>query len=50
MDGDGGSWGFGHLASMPVTLTFGMALLGVLILLVVLRLAFGSISVQGGVR
>ena len=50
MDGDDSNWGFGHLGNMPVTLTFGVALIGVLILLIVLRLAFGSISVQGGVR
>lgn len=49
MDGESG-WGFGHLSSMPVTLTFGAALLMVLIVLVVLRVVFGSISVQGGVR
>ena len=35
---------------MPVTLTFGAALLAVLIVLVILHVAFGSISVQGGVR
>lgn len=48
--GDDSNWGFGHLAAMPVTLTFGVALLAVLIVLIILRMAFGSISVQGGVR
>ena len=50
MDGDDGNWGFGHLSGMPVTLTFGVVLLAVLILLVVLRLAFGQITVSGGVK
>ena len=50
MNGDDGNWGIGHLSAHPITLTFGMALLAVLIVLVILRLAFGSISVQGGVR
>lgn len=47
---DSGNWGFGHLPAHPITLTFGMALLAVLIVLVILRVAFGSISVQGGVK
>jgi hypothetical protein len=47
---DDGNWGIGHLAGMPVTLTFGLVLLGVLIVLVLLRVAFGSISVSGGVK
>lgn len=47
---DDSSWGFGHLSSLPVTLTFGVVLLAVLIILVVLRLAFGSVSVSGGVK
>lgn len=47
---DDSNWGIGHLGSMPVTLTFGVVLLAVLILLVVLRVAFGQISVSGGVK
>jgi len=47
---DGSSWGVSHLGSMPVTLTFGVALIAVLIVLVILRLAFGSITVSGGVK
>jgi len=49
MDGDS-NWGIGHLSAMPVTLTFGVALLAVLVVLVILRVAFGSISVSGGVK
>lgn len=42
---DGGSFGIGHLSSMPVTLTFGVSLLAVLVILIVLRVAFGEIRV-----
>ena len=49
-DGDDSGWGIGHLSAMPITLTFGMALLIVLIVLVVLRVAFGEITVRGGVK
>lgn len=50
-NGDGtSSWGVSHLGSMPITLTFGVSLLFVLIVLVLLRVLFGSISVSGGVR
>ena len=48
-DGDG-SWGVSHLGGMPITLTFGMVLLLVLVILVLLRVLFGSISVSGGVK
>lgn len=44
---DGSSWGFSHLASMPITLTFGAVLLAVLIVLVLLRVVFGDIHVGG---
>jgi hypothetical protein len=46
---DDGSGGFGiaHLASMPITLTFGIVLLAVLLVLVALRVVFGNISVGG---
>jgi hypothetical protein len=50
MNGDDGNWGIGHLSAMPVTLTFGMALLAVLVVLVILRVAFGSITISGGVK
>jgi hypothetical protein len=50
MNGDDSNWGFGHLSALPVSLTFGVVLFAVLILLVVLRLAFGQISVSGGVK
>ena len=50
MDGDDSGWGIGHLSATPITLTFGVALLAVLIVLVVLRVAFGEITVRGGVK
>lgn len=46
-DGDGG-WGFSHLGSMPITLTFGVVLVLALLVLVFLRVAFGELRV--GVR
>lgn len=46
--GDDSSWGIGHLTSMPITLSFGVVLLAVLVLLIILRVVFGSVSV--GVR
>lgn len=47
MDGENG-WGITHLATMPITLSFGVVLAGVLVLLLVLRLFFGDIKVSGG--
>lgn len=47
MDDESG-FGLSHLASTPITLSFGLVLLGVLLLLIVLRLVFGSLSVSGG--
>lgn len=44
------SWGVSHLSGMPITLTFGIVLFTVLVVLVLLRVLFGSISVSGGVR
>lgn len=51
MNGDGES-GFGvdHLASTPITTTYGVVLLAVLVLLIVLRLVFADITVRGGAR
>ena len=45
-------WGLTHLSSMPVTMSYGLLLLGVLILLVVLKILFADVSVttRGGVR
>jgi hypothetical protein len=43
-DGDG-TFGVGHLSAHPITLTFGMVLLLVLVVLVILRVAFGSLRV-----
>ena len=48
-DGDG-SWGIGHLSARPITLTVGAVLLAVLIILIILRVAFGDITVRGGVK
>ena len=50
-NGDGDSaFGIGHLSAHPITLTFGAVLLAVLVILVILRLAFGQITVRGGVK
>ena len=50
MDSDSGTFGLSHLASNPIALTYGTLLIGVLILLVILRVLFGSITVAGGVK
>ena len=51
MNGDGESgFGLSHLSSTPITTTFGMVLLAVLVLLIVLRLVFADITVRGGAR
>ena len=51
MNDDGqSSWGISHLSSMPITLTFGTVLIGVLIILLILRLVFADISIRGGAR
>ena len=49
-NGDESSFGVSHLASHPITLSFGALLLGVLVLLIVLRLVFADVSVRGGAR
>ncbi len=49
-DGSGGGWGVAHLAGMPITLTFGVVLAAVLIVLILLRVVFGEIRVSGGAR
>ena len=49
-DGQDGSWGFSHLSAHPITLTFGTVLLGALLILIVMRFAFASVDVRGGVR
>ena len=47
-------FGISHLAETPVTASFGLSLLGVLIVLILLRLVFadvgGSVHAGGGVR
>lgn len=51
MNGDGdSSFGVSHLASAPITLTFGAVLVGVLLLLVILRVLFADVRVSGGAR
>lgn len=51
MNDDGqSSFGISHLGSMPITLTFGTVLIGVLIILLILRLVFADITVRGGAR
>ena len=46
MSDDGqSSFGITHLANHPITLTFGISLLAVLIILIVLRVVFGEIRV-----
>ena len=45
--GEDSSWGFSHLASMPITVTFGAVLLAVLVVLILLRVVFGDIHVGG---
>lgn len=47
MDDDSG-FGLSHLASTPITMSFGLVLLGVLVLLIMLRLVFGNLNVSGG--
>jgi hypothetical protein len=49
-DSGQGTFGVGHLSAHPITLTFGMVLLGVLAILIILRVAFGGITVRGGVK
>lgn len=51
MDGES-NFGLSHLSEHPITLTYGTVLLGALIVLVLLRLLFGSVNVSagGGVR
>jgi hypothetical protein len=51
MADDGESmFGLGHLAGMPITLTFGTVLVAALIVLIILRVAFGEIRVSGGAK
>jgi hypothetical protein len=47
MDGDSG-FGVSHLSETPITMSFGLVLLGVLLLLVILRLVFADVKVTGG--
>lgn len=49
-DGSDGAFGITHLSGMPITLTFGVVLVAVLLTLILLRFLFGSITVKGGVK
>lgn len=50
MNNDGSTWGLSHLSDMPITLSFGLVLVGVLVVLIVLRFLFADVTVRGGVR
>lgn len=39
------NWGVSHLSGMPITLTFGVVLAVVLLVLIFLRVVFGEIRV-----
>jgi hypothetical protein len=39
------AFGFSHLSAMPITMTFGIVLLTVLVVLILLRVVFGEIRV-----
>jgi hypothetical protein len=47
MAGDNGTstWGVSHLSNMPITVTFGVVLAVVLIVLILLRAVFGQITI-----
>jgi hypothetical protein len=46
MNSDGESaFGVGHLTGLPITMTFGVVLVTVLLVLILLRVAFGEIRV-----
>ena len=51
MDDDSG-FGISHLSEHPITVSFGVVLLGILVLLIILRLLFADVSVaaRGGAR
>ena len=50
MADDDGSFGLSHLAGLPISLSYGLVLLAVLVVLVLLRFLFADITVRGGVR
>lgn len=47
MDNESG-FGVSHLSEVPITVSFGLVLLAVLLLLVILRLVFADVKVSGG--
>ena len=50
MDDGDSNFGLSHLGAHPITLTYGMILVGVLLILLLLRVVFADISVRGGAR
>jgi hypothetical protein len=49
-DDGSGSFGISHLSAHPITISVGMALLAVLLILIVLRFAFADVKLSGGVK
>lgn len=47
MDQESG-FGVSHLSETPITVSFGLVLMGVLLLLIILRLVFADVKVSGG--
>lgn len=43
-------WGISHLSDLPITTSYGVVLLAVVVILILLRLFFADITVRGGVR
>jgi hypothetical protein len=47
---DDSNWGVSHLSDLPITTTYGVIILAVLIVLVLLRLFFADITIRSGVK
>jgi hypothetical protein len=41
-------WGFSHLSDLPVTMSFGLVLAAVLVVLVLLRFFFADVRLSAG--
>lgn len=41
-------FGFSHLSDLPITMSFGLVLLGVLVALVILRVMFADVRFSAG--
>jgi hypothetical protein len=48
MNTESGSFGIAHLSDLPITLSFGLVLLGVLVVLVLLRFLFADVRLSAG--